>query len=174
MKAFVFILSDPEPLQRLTVSLVRNHCLTFGFLSSSRHPDHYHFLQRRATNMAWAASPALQLAQLWGLQHLRGVHLTGPYLLFMMQRCKFPFIQKIFPCSIRDPCDDFGSFTFVLKYFWNTVQIFKGKSLRWSIYYFSCLCFASGHDKKPSSLIYNDAYCSHIFWSRFVEAVDQY
>lgn len=52
----------------------------------SRHPNHYYRLKGRATNMAWAAAPALQFAQLGGLQHLWGLHLifSANILLFML------------------------------------------------------------------------------------------
>lgn len=74
VKVFVFILSDPELLQRqlLVVLLIINQSEVCPLSWSSRHPDHYDCLKGRATNMAGTAAPALQLAQLGGLQHLRG------------------------------------------------------------------------------------------------------
>lgn len=89
VKVFVFILSDPELLRRqlLMVPLIVNHYLkSVIFCScSSRHPDHYYRLQGRAANMARAAAPALQLAQLGGLQHLRGLHIP------LLRLCSFFF-----------------------------------------------------------------------------------
>lgn len=74
MQIFVFVLSDPGLMQRLLGS-DSNQCLKSVF-SLSRHLDHYNCLQRGASNMAWAVAPALQSAQLGGLQHLRGLHIS--------------------------------------------------------------------------------------------------
>lgn len=54
--------------------LTLNHHLTSVFILCFRHPDHNYCLKGRASNMAWAAAPALQSSQLWGLQHLRGLN----------------------------------------------------------------------------------------------------
>lgn len=74
---FVFILSDLEQLQSalLQVQLGAKHSWDVFLLPPMfRHPDHHHFLKGRTSNMAWAAARALPLAQLWGLQHLRGLN----------------------------------------------------------------------------------------------------
>lgn len=63
---FVFILSDLEQLQwaLLRVQFVVNHPLKTCLLPVFRHPDHHHFLKGGTSNMARAAAPALQPAQL--------------------------------------------------------------------------------------------------------------
>ena len=88
MKVFVFILSDPELLQRqLLVGLLIINQSEFCPLSrSSRHSDHYNRLKGRATNMAGAAAPALQLAQLGGLQHLRGPYFILIFLCYPLRK----------------------------------------------------------------------------------------